>query len=159
MGNFPAGVTIVTAMGADGGPRGCTVSSFCSVSLTPPLLLVCIDSGSNTLPAIKHSGGFTVNFLRSEGCDLATRFAGKRPDKFDAVPWRPAPIPEGGPILEDGCCAYSVCRVAELLPAGDHWIFVGAMETGEIWQDRAPLLYCRRTFSAWPPQLAALGSS
>jgi flavin reductase (DIM6/NTAB) family NADH-FMN oxidoreductase RutF len=159
MGNFPAGVTVVTAIGSDGDPRGCTVSAFCSVSLTPPLLLVCIDNNSNTLPAIKHSGGFTVNFLRSDGCELATRFAAKQPDKFDSVPWRPAPTSEGGPILEEGCCAYSVCRVTEALPAGDHWIFVGAMEAGEIWHDRAPLLYCRSTFSAWSPQLAGLGSS
>jgi flavin reductase (DIM6/NTAB) family NADH-FMN oxidoreductase RutF len=159
MGNFPAGVTVVTAMGSDGEPRGCTVSAVCSVSASPPLLLVCIDNGSSTLPAIQHSGGFTVNFLRSEGCDLATQFAGKRPDKFNAVRWRPAPTPEGGPILEEDSCAYSVCRVTEALPAGDHWIFVGAMEAGEIWQDRAPLLYCRRTFAAWSPQAASLEAS
>jgi flavin reductase (DIM6/NTAB) family NADH-FMN oxidoreductase RutF len=159
MGNFPAGVTIVTAIAADGEPRGCTVSAFCSVSLEPPLILVCIDGASNTRPAIHHSQGFTFNFVAAGGSELATQFAGKRPDKFDGVGWRAAATPRGGPVLDEHCCAYSVCRVIEAEQAGDHWIFVGSVEEGHIWEDRAPLVYCRRTFSAWPLQPAAPESS
>jgi len=61
--SFPAGVTVVTAFDADGNPRGLTLIAFCGVSLEPPLVLVCVDRGSNTLPAIQHSGGFTINFI------------------------------------------------------------------------------------------------
>lgn len=157
MGNFPAGVTIVTARAQDGEPRGLTVSAFCSVSLAPPLVLVCIDRKSNTLPAIRHSGGFTVNFVAADRTDLAMSFASKANDKFENVEYRDPPIPEGGPILEDGA-AYSVCRVIQSLRVGDHWIFVAQMEDGAFWEERAPLVYCRRQFLGWPPAAPSLAS-
>ncbi|MQB00647.1 MAG: flavin reductase [Actinobacteria bacterium] len=157
MANFPAGVTIVTATTQAGEPRGLTVSAFCSVSLTPPLLLVCIDRTSNTLPAIRQSNGFTVNFLAADRTDLAMRFASKATDKFVDVAYRDPSISEGGPILEDSS-AYSACKVNHSLKVGDHWIFVGEMEEGEFWEDRAPLVYCRREFAGWPPgQVPAAG--
>jgi flavin reductase (DIM6/NTAB) family NADH-FMN oxidoreductase RutF len=84
MASFPAGVT-VTALGDDGDVRGLTVSSFCSVSLDPPLVLVCIDKGSNTLPAIQARSAFTVNFLATGREELAGRLAGKGSTKFEGV--------------------------------------------------------------------------
>src|ERR687887_268194 len=71
MGAFPTGVTIVTALDADGAPRGLTSNAVCSVSAEPPLLLVCVDKNSNTLPALRHSRRFVVNYLRAERNELA----------------------------------------------------------------------------------------
>jgi flavin reductase ActVB len=75
MSTFPSGVAIVTARGDDGKPRGLTVSAFCPVSLSPPLVLVCIDKASNSLIAIQRSGGFTVNLLAAGREELARRYA------------------------------------------------------------------------------------
>src|SRR5579864_38398 len=124
MAAFPTGVTIVTAH-SDDGPRGLTASAFCPVCLSPPLVLMCIDKQSTTLPAITESGGFTVNFLASEREALARLFASKADDKFKNVLWEPASIAEGGPVLRFDSAAHAVCRLQQELAAGDHWILVG----------------------------------
>src|SRR2546423_12069348 len=79
MGAFPTGVTIVTALDADGAPRGLTSNAVCSVSAEPPLLLVCVDTRSQTLPALQCSGRFVVNYLLAERDGLANLFASKEP--------------------------------------------------------------------------------
>src|SRR6266536_4037747 len=89
IGSFPAGVTIVTARGADGVPRGLTSNAVCSVSANPPLLLVCVDKRSQTLPSIQTSGAFVVNFLVAGREELSNRFASKDPDKLAGVAWEP----------------------------------------------------------------------
>ena len=158
MASFPAGVTVVTALGEDGEVRGLTVSAFCPVSLTPPLVLVCVDKGSNTLPAIRARGAFTVNFLAAGREDLALRLASKGAAKFEGMRWVPPDLPGAGPVLADDGCASCSCLVRTAIEAGDHWIFVGEVEEGRLWEDRAPLLYCRRSFATWTdPSAAAPG--
>ncbi|HKW59145.1 MAG TPA: flavin reductase family protein [Candidatus Dormibacteraeota bacterium] len=75
MASFPSGVVVLTAFGDDGRPRGFTASAFCTVSLTPPLALVCIGKTSNTLPAVRHTGGHTANVLAAGRDTLARRMA------------------------------------------------------------------------------------
>jgi flavin reductase (DIM6/NTAB) family NADH-FMN oxidoreductase RutF len=146
--SFPAGVVIVTAMDADRRPLGLTVSAFCSVSAVPALICVCVDAGSNTLPAIRRSGAFTVNILAAGREDLALRFASKRTDKFDTVDWRPASLDRGGPILTSDSAAHLVCTVDREVGAGDHSLFLGeAIEAG-VQADHPPLLYHRRGFAS-----------
>jgi flavin reductase (DIM6/NTAB) family NADH-FMN oxidoreductase RutF len=144
---FPTGVAVVTAFEGDQ-PKGLTVSSFCSVSLEPPLVLVCVDRTSNTFPAMRAAGGFTVNFLAHGREKLAAVFASKSDDKFSSVGWTPPSTSEGGPILVDDSSAYAVCVTLQAFEAGDHWVFVGQVHEGRVIEDRAPLVYHRRTYVA-----------
>ena len=95
---FPTGVAIVTAHETGDRPRGLTLSAFCAVSLDPPLVLVCVDKSSNTLPALRTAGGFTVNFLAGGREHLAVLYASKAEEKFDGIAWRRPEIAEGGPL-------------------------------------------------------------
>ena len=87
---FPTGVAIVTTLDEDGEPRGLTTNAMCSVSAEPPLLLVCVDVGSRTLRALRHSGRFVVNFMSDRTADLCGVFASKADDKFGGVGGSPA---------------------------------------------------------------------
>jgi flavin reductase (DIM6/NTAB) family NADH-FMN oxidoreductase RutF len=146
---FPAGVVVVTALGPDGEPAGLTVSAFCSVSADPPLVLVCVDKGSNTLPAIQASGAYTVNNLAHDRSELALLFASKREDKFAGVSWAAAAaLPHGGPILHRDIAAHAVCTVVESVEAGDHWVFIGEVVEAGFDEAAAPLVYHRRTFAS-----------
>lgn len=146
--SFPAGVVVVTALGADRAPAGVTVSAFCSVSATPTLVLVCIDKSSRTLAAIKSSQAFTVNILAA-GCEeLAMLFASKHEDKFGSVSWELPEHPKGGPVLRDDAAAYLVCAVHDEVEAGDHWIFVGRAVEAGMEEGHRHLLYHRRGFSS-----------
>ena len=143
---FPSGVAIVTAHESGTRPRGLTLSAFCPVSLEPPLVLVCVDKRSHTLPALRESGGFTVNFLAAGREHLAVLYASKADEKFGGIAWRRPDLPEGGPILHEDSAAYAVCTTREAIEAGDHWIFVGEVRDGAVIEGRLPLLYHRRAY-------------
>lgn len=145
---FPAGVVVVTAAGPAGIPAGLTVSAFCSVSAEPPLVLVCIDKGSNTLPAIQHAGAYTVNILAAERQGLALTFASKQGDKFASVAWESTRLVGGGPILHEDAAAHAVCVVREAIEAGDHWVFIGEVVEAAVTANPSALLYHQRTFAA-----------
>ena len=147
MSSFPTGVVILTAFGDDGGPRGLTVSAFCAVSLHPPLALVCIDKGSNTLPAVQHSGGFTANILATGRESLAQRMATKLSDKFGGIEWRRPESALGGPILEADSAAYAVCALRDTIEGGDHWVLIGQVLAGEHRAGVQPMVFARRTYS------------
>jgi flavin reductase (DIM6/NTAB) family NADH-FMN oxidoreductase RutF len=143
---FPTGVAIVTAHEAGDRPRGLTLSAFCPVSLDPPLVLVCIDKSSNTLPALRESGGFTVNFLAGGREHLAVLYASKADEKFEGIAWRRPALPEGGPILHEDSAAYAVCLTRQAIEAGDHWVFIGEVREGDVVEGHLPLVYHRREF-------------
>ena len=147
MSSFPSGVVLLTAFGQDGLPRGLTVNAFCAVSLDPPLALACIDKTSNTLPAVKHTGGFTANILAAGREQLARHMATKVSDKFDSIKWRRPPS-GGGPILEEDAAAYAVCTLKETIEAGDHWILIGLVTDGENRDGVTPMIYSRRLYDA-----------
>lgn len=146
-GSFPAQVAIVTAVDADGQPRGFTCTATCAVSATPPLLLVCVDEASQTLPAILSSRSFVVNLLSGTGEAASRVFAGKDPDKFDHVRWRPSDVAGGAPILTDVALAYAECQLVQDRPAGDHRIVVGRIEGSAVFP-RTPLLYGRGDYTS-----------
>jgi len=146
MASFPSGVVVLTAFGQDSLPRGLTVSAFCAVSLQPPLALACIDKASNTLPAVQHTGGFTANILAAGRERLARRMATKVTDKFDAINWRHADSPIGGPILDDDIAAYAVCTLRDTIEAGDHWILIGLVTEGGHREGVTPMVFSRRGY-------------
>jgi 3-hydroxy-9,10-secoandrosta-1,3,5(10)-triene-9,17-dione monooxygenase reductase component len=143
LGRFPTGVAVVTASGA-GGPAGLTTNALSSLSLDPPLVLVCFDLGSRTLDVVRESRRFAVNVLRAGDEDLARLFAGKmpHPEKFAAVTHTDQ---HGVPVL-DAALAWLVCDLEALHPGGDHEIGVGAVTA--MGQDPAgePLVFHRGAF-------------
>jgi flavin reductase (DIM6/NTAB) family NADH-FMN oxidoreductase RutF len=143
--SFTTGVSIVTALGVDGRPAGFTGNAVCAVSAQPPLLLVCVDKHSNTLPVIAESGTFVVNVLAEEGEAASRIFAGKAPDKFAGQRWVPARVAGGTPILVDVILAYAACVVVDTIEAGDHWIFIARIEEAETFP-RSPLVYYQRGY-------------
>ncbi|MGE0006047.1 MAG: flavin reductase family protein [Parvibaculaceae bacterium] len=138
MGALPAGVSVVTATARDGAPVGMTVSAVSSVSLDPPLLLVCIEKGKFTLETIKSSGSFCLNIMSRAGIELAQKFSTKIEDKFSEVDYRH----EGslGPILCE-TSAYAECHVHQIVPAGDHEIVIGRVLRARI-NNADPIIYC-----------------
>lgn len=138
-GAFMTGVTVVTTTDEAGGPVGLTANAFASVSLDPPLLLVCISSRSLSLPEFQRSGGFAVNILSTAQKDLSQRFARPVEDRFEGVDW--APGPNGGPVLKD-VCGWFDCRLHDQVEAGDHIIMIGRVE-GFDHNPQSPLGYAR----------------
>jgi flavin reductase (DIM6/NTAB) family NADH-FMN oxidoreductase RutF len=119
--HFPSGVTVVTT--ADGEElSGMTVASFASLSLHPPLVLICIEKSVKTHDAIARAGRFGVSILAAHQANVSNRFASKAEDKFEGIPFRRGP--EGSPLIE-GAIATMECTVMAQLPGGDHSIFVG----------------------------------
>ena len=127
MGQFATGVTVVTTCG-QGKPAGITVNAFCSVSLDPPLVLVCIDLISHTLPFIRESGSFAVNILTNEQERLSHCFAGSTQERYEHfchTDFHTAAT--GAPIIDDSL-AFIDARVVAEYPGGDHVIFLGQVE-------------------------------
>ena len=148
-GAFPSGVAIVTSCDEDGRPRGLTSTAMCSLSLDPPLLLVCLDLRSATLGAVRSSGAFVVNILSAGRAELSARFATKAADKFHSIHWMPSPCAAGAPVLVDDAAAWAACTVHEVVPGGDHCIVIGRVRDGHAGPTH-PLLYLRRRYAAWP---------
>jgi flavin reductase (DIM6/NTAB) family NADH-FMN oxidoreductase RutF len=145
MAAFPTGVAIVTAVDVDGTPRGLTTNAVTSASLDPPILLVCLDLTSRTLPAVRRSGRFAVNFM-SAGCEAVCRkFASKADDKFDHVRWEPGL--GGVPLLSGHAVAFAECVVRDDLEVGDHAVLTGLVEAGSPPESAGePLVYFRRAY-------------
>jgi flavin reductase (DIM6/NTAB) family NADH-FMN oxidoreductase RutF len=150
-GAFPSGVTVVTTVDEHGAPRGLTTQAFIGLSTEPPLVLVSLDRSSRTLAALRRSGSFVVNVLKGGSEDLSTRFATKADDKFDGVRWIPSDVAPGAPILVDAAAAYLECAVADVIEKGDHVMFIGSVDGGQV-VGGPPLLYYRRTYAAWPEE-------
>jgi flavin reductase (DIM6/NTAB) family NADH-FMN oxidoreductase RutF len=145
MASFPAGVTIITTA-VDGRPCGTTVSAFSSLSLDPPLVLVCLARTSRTLEDVRRSGSFCVNILAEGQEALAYAFArAGANDRFDEADF--ASGVEGDPVLA-GCAATVECRVHETFAGGDHDILVGAPLRISVDPAVAPLVHARGRLSA-----------
>jgi len=147
LGHWTTGVAIVGTRVA-GRPWGLTANAFASVSLDPPLVLVCVDLDADTHDGLRESGLFAVSVLAEEQERLARRFAASDiADKFEGVAWREEVT--GAPVLEDAV-AWLDCRVWARYPAGDHTIFVGQVVAGDA-AERAPLLYYRGGYGRLTP--------
>jgi flavin reductase (DIM6/NTAB) family NADH-FMN oxidoreductase RutF len=149
IGQFATGVTVVTSIGADGRPVGTTASAVTSLSLDPPLLLVCFDLASVTLQAVRSHGAFVVNILAAPQQHLSANFARRGlAAAWDGVRHRPGST--GSPRL-DGVLASLECTVEYQLPGGDHEIVVGrVLDVEASGRGAAPLLYFRGGYARGP---------
>jgi flavin reductase len=136
LGHFATGVTVVTTGGV-AGLHGMTANAVASLSLDPPLVLVAVDKRALTLEYLAKNRCFAVNILRLEQEGLSRRFAAPGPKDFSDLETTIAAT--DSPILV-GCLAYLDCKIVEILPGGDHEIFVGEILAGEH-HDGEPLLY------------------
>lgn len=143
MGSFAAGVTVVTSATPGGGLVGLTATAFSSLSMDPPLCLVCIDKRGGSHDAIVESRVFAVNVLTADQEALSNRFASRRDDKFDGLEVELGKD-TGCPLLP-GALASMECRLVDVLPGGDHSIFVGELTSVRV-SEGAPLLYWRGAY-------------
>lgn len=141
MSHFASGVTVVTTE-RDGTQYGMTVASFASLSLHPPLVLVCIEKSVKTHDAIRDAGKFGVSILGQSQADVSGRFASKSDDKFAGITTRAG---EHGVPLIDGAICTLECRVHSELAGGDHTIFVGEVLDSST-SDGPPLVYYRSKY-------------
>jgi flavin reductase ActVB len=144
---FASGVTILTMRDADGKDHGMTATAFSSLSLDPPLILVCIDRAASMFEPLKHAQRFAVNILAEDQQQVSRAFAIKDADRFGGFLFERGI--EDVPILV-GAHAHLECRVHARHEAGDHTIIVGEVEacaTGE----GSPLLYYRGTYGRFAP--------
>jgi flavin reductase (DIM6/NTAB) family NADH-FMN oxidoreductase RutF len=143
MGSFAAGVTVVTTC-HEGRLVGTTVSAFSSVSLDPPLVMVCLKRDSRTLAALSQARTFCVNILSVEQGDLAHRFAKSGADDRFALTAVEAGVC-GAPVLA-GCAAAVECELHAAHDGGDHEILVGRVLRVVVDEAKAPLVYVRGGF-------------
>lgn len=138
LGCFATGVTVVTAMTEEGLPIGLTANSFTSVSLDPPLLLVCIANNAGSAPVLREAKQFAVNVLQIGQQPTSNRFAGKGEDRFSATPWETGSF--GTPVLSGSLASFECARDA-VHDGGDHFILVGRVQRAIFEPRRDPLLY------------------
>jgi flavin reductase (DIM6/NTAB) family NADH-FMN oxidoreductase RutF len=147
---FPQGVTVVTTQGEDG-PRGVTVSSFTSVSLNPPLVLVSLAQGSDVHDIFLRAKSFAVNFLGDDQKPVSDLFASRTPmkDRFDGVRFHKGLT--GSPII-DGARAAIECDTWRLYDGGDHSIILGKVVKASVISSGKPLVYYAQhyTTTEWP---------
>jgi flavin reductase (DIM6/NTAB) family NADH-FMN oxidoreductase RutF len=144
LGRFVTGVCVVTSFGPDG-PSGLTANAVSSLSLEPPLMIVCFDREARTLAAVEHSRMFGVHFLARSQEAIAARFASKEPEpqKFTGLDWSER---SGVPALAETLGGIA-CQLQQLVPGGDHLIGVG--EVMDLWSSEGePLVFYRGDYWA-----------
>ena len=144
LGRFATGVTVITVQDDDGEPRGMTASSLASVSLSPPLVSVCIEDCATLHDLLVHAPLHALNVLAEEQEELSRRFAAPNITPFDGVGYHTT---ERGLILLDGAIAHIECRLEATHTAGDHTILIGRVIGGAA-HDRRPLLYFRGGYAS-----------
>ena len=146
-GLWASGVSIVSTADADGTPYGLTMNAVTSLSLDPPMFLVCVDLGSDTLAPMTASRCYCVNVLTAAQQELSNRFAKKGDDKFDGVAWHAGAT--GAPVIDDTLISIE-CAVSDILDGGDHKIVCGVVEAihSNDSVDVEPLLYYGGRYAA-----------
>ena len=144
---WATGVSVVTAEG-DEGPAGATANALSSLSLDPPLVLVCFDLSSRTLGAVRESQRFCINVLAHGQEEVAKMFATKKSqeEKFAAIRHRSI---RGAPVI-DGCLGFLVCSLDSELGRGDHVIAIGEVLHARVDEDVLPLLFYRSDYLRLP---------
>jgi len=142
LGSFASGVTAVTTKDANGKLLGITVSAFCSVSLSPPMVLICIEKTAGCHYAFEESNVFVVNILREGEAETSELFASVIDNKFEEIEYSLGI--DGVPILTNALATLE-CRVKFSYHGGDHSIFVGEVENVSV-EDGSPLMYFRGNY-------------
>jgi flavin reductase (DIM6/NTAB) family NADH-FMN oxidoreductase RutF len=148
MGNYPTGVTVVTAVDKEGKPHGLTVNSFASVSIDPILILWSIDHGVGSLDVFINAEKFAVHTLASDQSDVCSLFATKGVDRFANCEWK---LSEHGLPIISGAYGVLQCKSFKNIEAGDHTILIGEVIDIQN-EDKKPLLYHKRNFGKIPDE-------
>lgn len=148
LGSYPTGVTVVTAIAADGTPAGMAVGSFTSVSLDPPLVAFLPDKSSTSFPKIRTATSFCVNVLAADQEPVCRAFATSGGDKFAGVRW--SPTPSGAPRI-DGVAAWIDCSFESVQEAGDHYLVIGRVRELDANGERLPLVFFQGGYGRFSP--------
>ncbi len=143
-GRFPTGVTVIAVIDADGQPHGVTISSFTSLSLNPPLVMVCLDLRSKVLGHFLHSRHFAVNVLACDQEHHSRRFSKPSESRFQGVEWHRA---ESGAPLIRGALAHLECSTNRWFEAGDHIALIGQVERAGC-REGKPLVYFSSNYAS-----------
>ena len=146
LGNYPTGVSAITAIGADGQPIGMVVGTFSSVSLEPPLVGFLPDKNSSTWPRLEAAGRFCVNVLASDQLDVCRQLAGKGPDKFAEVEYTVSD--HNLPVIA-GALATIECTLHSVTDAGDHYFVLGRVLRLEAVREADPMLFFRGRYGGF----------
>jgi flavin reductase (DIM6/NTAB) family NADH-FMN oxidoreductase RutF len=146
MSRFASGVVVVTTADQRG-YHGVTVSAFCSVSVDPPLMLICVDRAIQSNSLIADAPVFAINILSREQSFLAEQFSGRTPLADPAFTRVPHHLGIDDTPLIDGCLAWIECRHWATYDGGDHTIFVGLVEDLTLGESDDPLIYFNRQFT------------
>ena len=139
LGHFATGVTVITTFDSEKKPFGMTANAVTSLSLVPPLMLICVDKSADCYACFESSKVFTVNVLAEPQEAISRRFATKGIDKFEGVGWR---VGNNGCAILDDAVAHMECRVTQVIDGGDHTIYLGEVESGDA-TETPPLLFYR----------------
>jgi len=147
-GRFATGVAIAAVMDESGVPHGLTVSSFASVSLEPPLILICLGHAVTNIEDFRRSRYFSLSFLREEQVHLSNHFARKGYDRFTGVAWCPGDT--GAPLIQDALGTLE-CTLYQRFTSGDHDIFVGEVVRAKA-MDGSPLIHFSGRYRGLAPE-------
>ncbi len=156
LGHFSTGVTVVTSVDQQE-PVGLTIQAFCSLSLDPPLILVCPARTSVTWPRVEKAGVLCVNVLAEHQANVAKQFARSGTEKFAGIRWARSQV-TGSPVIDDSM-AWIDCRIQEVREGGDHFIAIcHALALGAR-TDVRPLIFFKSGFERVrsPQELSQLG--
>lgn len=136
---WASGVTVVTSKASDGGLKGMTATSFSSVSIDPPQILVCINKSADTGDAVLEGKTFAINVLKAEQQAISNEFAGgaSQEQRFSNVNWHEGDL--GSPIIDDALASLE-CTVVDQVSAGSHWVVIGEVQNVDC-RSGEPLLY------------------
>ena len=146
MGHFATGVTVVTTRDGAGSPFGLTVNAFTSLSLNPPLVVVCIDKAAQCYSCFEESKVFAINVLSEDQEELSRRFATKGIEKFGEIKWHRG---ENNVPLLDGSIGTIECKIVNSYEGGDHTIYLGEIVSANATEDR-PLLFFKGKYHRLP---------
>ena len=147
MGHFATGVTVITTRDENGRPFGLTANAVTSVSLTPPLILVCVDKTADTYPYFERSKVFAVNILSDTQEGVSRRFATTGIEKFEGIGYHRT---ETGCAVLDDAVGHMDCRIVDSYDAGDHTIYMGEVLSADA-NDVPPLLFFRGGYRKLAP--------
>lgn len=136
---WASGVTVVTAQTESLGLKGMTATSFSSVSMEPPQILVCINKSADTGDAVLEGKSFAINILKADQQEISNQFAGgaSQEERFANVKWHKGET--GSPVIDDALASIE-CTVVEQVLAGTHWVVIGEVQNVQC-RSGEPLMY------------------
>jgi flavin reductase ActVB len=152
LGHFPSGVCVVTTVDNEERPWGFTASAFCSLSLDPPLILVCLDQKADSHAAFSSAGVFAVSILAAHQQALALRFATKGTEKFNGLTTERG-VETGLPVIPEST-VHLECKMHQTIGVGDHTILIGEVLRAAVDERFAPLVYHARQYGVMHPHAA-----